>query len=143
MTEKGTASGKKYDSRFCQDIIEYFEETLKNRGKKGILHEIPSFTGYSRKIGVCMTSIRNWRKKYQKFDEACRECEEMLKDAIVGDSLLFRMNGQFAKYILAARYGIIEKIEYTGNAEGSIEVTPELKELLTVRKRRLEDENKR
>lgn len=148
MTEKNTPDKlhaprkRKYDQCFCDDIIEYFSSMLSERTKKGFLVEIPSFTGFSKKIGVCITSIKNWRKKHPAFDEACSECEEMLKESIVNDSLLFKMNGSFAKYILAARYGIIEKIEYQGN-NGVYESTPELIELLTIRKRRLEDDKQK
>lgn len=131
-----------YKDRYCRKIVEYFYSGCTERNSKGCLNSIPSYVGFARKIGVTSRTIENWRKKYEEFGEACEECDAMLKETIIGDGLTYHMHANFAKFLLSARYGMREKVEITHDGEEEeVKLTPEVAELLKLRKER-QDESK-
>lgn len=104
-------SNRKYRSAYASGIREYFDAALKRRDNKQVVMEWPSFTGYAKTVGVSLRTIENWRKANPVFDEACHDCEESVKETIISDSLGFRANGNFARFLLSSRFGMREKIE--------------------------------
>lgn len=132
--EKIAISKLKYKKRYCQDVLQYFCESLTKRNSKGILERIPSYSEFAVKIHVSVRTLQNWKNEYEEFKEACDMCDALLQDVIVGDSLGFKMNGNFAKFLLSSRYGMKETVEVT---QDKLDISPELEAL--IRKRRERD----
>lgn len=124
-----------YCKSFNREIVAYFEAALSKRGKNGAIERIPSYVEFARRIGVTARTIENWRKKYPKFEEACIECDELMKATICGDALTFRMHANFAKFLLSSRYGMREKVEIT-NESSEVTVPKEVEEMLLQRGKR-------
>lgn len=134
--KKISKSKTAYQKRYCREIVEYFSNSCTERDGRGCIKSIPSYVSFARRIGVTARTLENWRHKYPKFGEACQECDELLKATIIGEGLSFRMHASFAKFILSSRYGMKEKVEITPSDDATIELSPELSELLERRKER-------
>lgn len=132
--EKISKTKTAYKKSFPNKVIEYFEKTLADRRPDGVIKRIPSYVAFARSIGVTARTIENWRKRYPKFGEACDECDALLREAIIGEGLSFRMHASFAKFLLSSRFGMREKVEITPSDDATVEISPELAELLQRRK---------
>ena len=124
-----------YRSKYSEEIIAYFDQILSDRNKEGRLKNLPSYVGFARKIGVTVRTIENWKKKFAKFNEACEECDAMLKETLICEGALYRAHASFVKFVLSSRYGMREKVEITHDDE-VINVPKEVEELLAQRARR-------
>ena len=132
----------KYEKRYAKEIVKYFETTLNDRTSKGIIKTIPSYVAFARKIGVTARTLENWKHGKKEFADACLECDELMKSAIVGDCLLYKMHASFGKFLLSSRYGMNETVNVNGGGEGTVELPPEMRELLELKKKRDSNEDK-
>lgn len=126
----------KYERRYAKEIVRYFETTLNDRTSKGIIKTVPSYVAFARKIGVTARTLENWKKNKKEFADACLECDELMKSVIVGDCLLYKMHASFGKFLLSSRYGMKEEVKVTHEGDGVTELSPELQELLAIKKKR-------
>ncbi len=126
-----------YRSKYCEEVIAYFTDILKDRDKEGKLKSLPSYVGFARKIGVTVRTIENWRNKFEKFSEACEECDAILQETLICEGMLFRAHASFVKFILSSRYGLRERVEISHDSE-LIDVPEELQELIKTRARRMQ-----
>lgn len=129
-------SNTKYEPRFESEIVAYFYKCLTDRNSAGIIKKIPSYVDYARQIGVTARTIENWRKTRKRFEEACAECDELMKATIIGDCLGFKMHASFGKFLLSSRYGMKEEVKVTHEGDGVTELSPEMQELLAIKKKR-------
>lgn len=132
----------KYEKRYAKEIVTYFETTLNDRTSKGIIKAVPSYVAFARKIGVTARTLENWKKNKKEFADACLECDELMKSVIVGDCLLYKMHASFGKFLLSSRYGMNETVHVNSGDEGTVELTPEMRELLALKKKRDGNEDK-
>ena len=130
-----------YREKFCKEIIAYFEAALSDRLPNGIIKKYPSYVGFARQIGVTARTIENWRKKHERFSEACEECDALTIEALIDNGLSFKAHASFAKFLLSSRYGMREKVEITNNND-DIMISKEMEELLRQRNKRGQNETK-
>lgn len=105
-----------YHPLYCDKIIEFFEsfemtktitETLtwKNGDIREIEKEVanppPMAYDFGRSVGVRVSRLKLWAKKYPEFAEAVDECNEIVKGFIVKNGLAGLYPSQFA--IFAAK----------------------------------------
>lgn len=124
-----------YRKKYCKAVVAYFEKTLADRRADGAIKRVPSYVAFARQIGVTARTIENWRNKYEEFGEACYECDALLREAIIGEGLCYRMHASFAKFLLSSRYGMREKVEITKDNQ-DITVPKEMEEMILQRARR-------
>ena len=129
-------SKSQYKEEYAKGVIEFFEKHLNNRTKAGMVKKIPSYVAFARSIGVTVRTIENWRKSKKKFAAACDECDALLKETVIGDCLGFKMHASFGKFLLSSRYGMKEQVEVTQGADSMTDISPEMQELLDIKKKR-------
>lgn len=132
--QKISLSKLKYKHKYCKEIMQYFYDAVNTR-EKGIIVKIPSYVGFALQIGVSVRTLQNWRNEWEDFKEACQWCDEILKEAIIGDCLGFKMHASFGKFLLSSRYGMKERVEITQD-DSTVEVPKEVAELLAKRRER-------
>lgn len=100
----------KYKAKYAKEIVEYFtsyaalsEEKKRHRG-------VPQFSKFARKIGVTLRTLENWRLAFDKFEEACAECDAIQREMLVDGGLEEEYNPRFAIFL-------IEQKERRGDAE--------------------------
>ena len=125
-----------YKDQYAEDVVAFFEKCLNDRTKAGIVKNVPSYVAFARSIGVTVRTIENWRKSKKKFAAACDECDALLKETVIGDCLGFKMHASFGKFLLSSRYGMKEEVKVTHEGDGVIELSPEMQELLDIKKKR-------
>lgn len=80
-----------------------FEGKKRHRG-------VPQFSKFARRVGVTLRTLENWRLVYDRFDEACVECEAIQRELLVDGGLEEEYNPRFAIFL-------IEQKERRGGAE--------------------------
>ena len=71
--------------------------------------DLPSFVRFAHRMGTDMQTLRAKRLKSKSLARAWSECEEILADRITDGALHKRFDASFAKFLLAARFGISDK----------------------------------
>lgn len=101
---EGEILGKsKYRAKYAKEIVAYFvgyaslsEEKKRHRG-------VPQFSKFARKIGVTLRTLENWRLSFDKFNEACLECEAIQREMLVDGGLEEEYNPRFAIFLIEQR----------------------------------------
>lgn len=100
----------KYKAKYAKDIVAYFEGYAALSEEKKRHRGVPQFSKFARKVGVTLRTLENWRLVYDKFDEACLECEAIQHEMLVDGGLEEEYNPRFAIFL-------IEQKERRGGAE--------------------------
>ena len=123
---EGRVSLGKYKKEYAEMLIKYFtvptfttvwERRYYTNGQVKeekpiiIAGKYPTFEGFATSIGVTSRTLENWRDKYPSFGEAYERAVDMQKDILVVNSLGGQYNGNFAKFIASAQFGMAEKSE--------------------------------
>lgn len=123
---KGKGRPGKYKKEYADMLIEYFSvpKIVTFRKRKyytnGKVKEeelitqppiYPTFEGFAKSIGVTSGTLQNWREIYPSFNEAYERALDMQKDILITNSLGGLYNGNFAKFIASAQFGMAEKTE--------------------------------
>ena len=123
---KGRRSPGKYKAEYAELLIEYFtvpkaepfwKRKYYSNGKVKEEEPIvfppiyPTFEGFAGKIGVTSRTLENWREKYPKFKKAYEKALDLQKDVLIVNGLGGQYNGNFAKFIASAQFGMTEKSE--------------------------------
>lgn len=115
----------KYDPKYCQDIIEFFDqpyyiyETEERMSASGAIKEIkvkipnrmPTFDSYGRKIGVLDETLREWAKKYPDFSASYKICKGIQKDFVRLHGMSGGYNGSFTKFVAVNCLDMVDKSE--------------------------------
>lgn len=72
--------------------------------------EIPSLHKFAVLSGMTTEELTGFRRRAE-FDRAVRECEAIRKDLLIDAALGKKVDGTFAKFLLAAEFGMGEKDE--------------------------------
>ena len=104
-------SKSKYRVKYCTEIVEYFKSYAEfSENEKKRHRGVPQFSKFARKIGVTLRTLENWRLAFDKFNEACEECEAIQREMLVDGGLEEEYNPRFAIFL-------IEQKERRGGAE--------------------------
>ena len=101
-----------YKKSFPWKIIEFATRMINSK-------IYPQLGHFAEEIGVTRQTIRNWRKQYQEFDEACKEVEDMQREIIISGGLSGRYDASFSKWLLENNLGV--KREDGGPKENTYE----------------------
>jgi len=120
-----------YRPEYCDLIREYFNQPLyimkpkevASGGRKVTITEekpnsMPTFEGFSKKIGVMHMTLRNWCKVYPEFFAAYNECKDIQKAFILEHGMMGGYNPGFAKFVAINVTDLQEKVVHEV-AEGS------------------------
>lgn len=105
-----------YKEEYCNRMISYFKKEPFKRVKvttkspktgysekvdwKLMMTPLPKFVEFADLIDVSLSTIRNWRKKHPKFNEAFEECQERLKWILVDGGLAGTYNNAMAIFTI-------------------------------------------
>lgn len=103
----------KYDPKYCDEIIEFFDiEPYKEVPKtitsaKGSVIEdislvperLPTFERFAHKIGVHVDTMIEWCSKYEEFSEAYSRAKQLQKDFLIANGLSGLFNAAFTKFV--------------------------------------------
>ena len=84
----------------------------------------PSLSKFARSIGATMADIERFRA-HAKFDEACRECNEIRRDYLIDNALSKRFDSSFTKFLISLEYP--ENTESENNLAVTLEVLEDVK----------------
>ncbi len=88
----------RYSSDMPRKMYTYF---LTYEGTQGA----PSFSKFARSIGITLEDLRAFRK-YDEFDKAYRECNEIRRDYLIDTALTKRYDSSLVKFLLSSEYGM-------------------------------------
>lgn len=123
---EGRGSPGKYKKEYAEMLIKYFtvptfttvwkrkyytNGQVKEEEPIVVAGKYPTLEGFAISIGVTSRTLENWRDKYPSFREAYEMALDMQKDILVVNSLGGQYNGNFAKFIASAQFGMTEKSE--------------------------------
>lgn len=116
----------KYKPEYCEQMIEFFdreptEKRFKSRveddekGTKTTYEErginLPTFTSFARKIGVCDDTVNEWAKVHPAFSEAVGICKKLQEDIWKINALNGNYNSTFAVFLGKNVFGYKDKSE--------------------------------
>ncbi len=109
----------------CKDTYgQFILEKDKKTGKKvtkfvttGLKVRLPTIDGLRTVIGVDEDTIRNWEKKYPKFNRVVNEIRNEQKRRLIDMSLSGDYNPTIAKLLLSANHGMREGTDLTSGGE--------------------------
>ena len=121
MAKRGRpkGSGSKYDPKFCQDLINYFDihayfqrqviTTGKNDYQKvetvDIPNDMPFLIGFAKKIGVTYQTINTWGKEYPDFALALKIAEKLSERILIINGLKGLYASSFAICTAKNKFG--------------------------------------
>lgn len=85
--------------------------------------DLPSFVRFAHRAGIDMHTLRGLREKDPSFARVYEECEEILKDRIIDGALHKKFDASFAKFLLAACFGLCEKKNETEDGTFDLAIT--------------------
>ena len=124
----------KYSPDMPERLIEYFNRPYVQQveDKFGKLHNIatppPSYVGFARMVGVATQTLDQWREKYPKFGAAYELCKDIGQQNLIDGGLTFALNPLMCKFILSAKYGMVEKTAQESSVRLEVSLPEELDE---------------
>ena len=112
----------KYDPKYCQEIIEYFDVRHYDKAEKEPA-DFPQFTAFAKKIGVTRSTLFKWTNDYPEFSDAYKCAKELQEELLVNNSLKNRYNPYFAQFVLKNGHGWRDKQEIEQTNEIKVEIT--------------------
>ena len=132
MAKRGQPT--KYKPEYCQEIITFFDiepyETTtekffyKNGDEKEkevrVPAQLPFFSAFARKIGVCHDTLCEWCKVHPDFSEAYKRAKELQKEMLINNGLMGLYNA--TAYIFTAKNiaGMRDKTETVHDVKGDL-----------------------
>lgn len=93
--------------------------------EKAIAYGAGSATDLAIHFNVTRETIWGWSKEYPDFFNALQKCLSLREQNIIAGALSNQYNAGFAKFLLSAQHGIVEKTEQDINLKAKIELVPE------------------
>lgn len=99
-----------YRPEFCEQLLEYadidpYREIKRVNLKTGneyietIANDLPSLTGFAKKIGVAVHTIGNWGKAHPEFLDATTRAKTMAEHILNINALAGRYNPRYAIFV--------------------------------------------
>jgi hypothetical protein len=103
----------KYMPDYCEEIVLYFSQdpqvthfkktyhangNLKSEEPVVLPRELPTFQGFADQIGVCQSTLEQWREKYPAFDQAYRRAKQLQEKIVLVNSISGLYSCQFAQF---------------------------------------------
>ena len=114
--KKKVGRPSKYDPKYCQEIIDFFdidffeervvekkEELFRDGSSKSIFEKtlqvanpLRFISQFARKIGISRSEINLWAEKHPEFSEALKEAKELQREHLITCGLKGLFNPSFA-----------------------------------------------
>lgn len=139
----------KYNKKYCEEIIEYFNKPPQNcmykeeyfnngqiKSKTPIITavEFPTFQGFANEINVNIDTLHEWKEKHIEFSEAYTRAKQLQEKIWLVNAMGGLYNAQFAQFFGKNCLGYKEKqeLEHSGNINNPFEglSTEELRQLI-------------
>ncbi len=104
-----------------EEMLRYFRTA--GTAESAFAEDLPSFVRFAHRAGIDMQTLRSLCEKDTSFARVYRECEEILEDRIIDAALHKRFDSSFAKFLLAARFGLSEKKSETEDETFDLTIT--------------------
>ena len=140
---KDNDAASKYDDKYCDQIIEFFnaplthveyKETLNNKGmivaKTPIVvaNEYPTFELFAAQIGVSVRTLLNWSKEHPRFSDAYARAKEIQFGKLTACAVAGLYNPLYAKFEAINNHGqrdrtdtVVANVEMTDGDRAMIE----------------------
>lgn len=102
--------------------VQAYHAIMEEMTAKRRLQGLPELVKWATRIGVTMTTLREWRDKYPKFDEACRECMEIQRVLLKDGGLSGVYAGKTVTFLLQYDHGMRVADEGQGEDESGLVV---------------------
>jgi hypothetical protein len=103
----------KYDSKYCQEMLEYFdiepyfEREIVATGKNGyekidykrFANDLPTLGGFAAKIGVDRATLKDWADRFEDFSRTYEKCTEIAEHILVTNGLQGLYQSNFAVFV--------------------------------------------
>jgi hypothetical protein len=94
----------KYDPKYCEEIIEYFDKKLFKEasfGKNPELNDFPTIEYYAAKIrGVTRQTLINWTKEHPDFLEAFNRAKDLQQALLLQGGISRAYDSGFSRFIM-------------------------------------------
>lgn len=108
--KRGRGQPSKYDPKFCDTIIKYFDikpytmqevSIVRKDGteitrEEMVPNDLPLFEGFAASIGVHIDTLNAWTRKHVDFSEAYAICKNLQKKILITNGLRGGYNANFA-----------------------------------------------
>lgn len=102
--------------------IRAYNDLMAEMKVKRRLQGLPEFVKWANKIGITTQTIRDWRRKYEKFDEACEECEEIQRALLKDGGLAEIYASKTVTFLLETVHGMRAEDEEDADESGGFAV---------------------
>lgn len=102
--------------------IRAYNDLMAEMKVKRRLQGLPEFVKWANKIGITTQTIRDWRRKYEKFDEACKECEEIQRALLKDGGLAEIYASKTVTFLLETVHGMRAEDEEDADESGGLQV---------------------
>lgn len=118
MTEKRLKGRpSKYDEKYCEDIVEYFESFIGMVPPK-----CPLFEVYAANIAVHRDTLQEWSKVHEKFSVAYSKARSIQLDIMVNNGFIGVFNPGFTKFAMQNMHGWKDKQEVDNNINANVKI---------------------
>jgi hypothetical protein len=114
---KGHGHGRPtlYKKEMCDKVREYVEET-----------DLPFVEEVGIRLGIAETTVYEWRKKHEDFEEAIQKLLQKQKLALKKLGLAKNVSTRMAMFLLSASHGLTEKKKIEQDVDLSAEIKNDL-----------------
>jgi hypothetical protein len=103
-----TGRKSKYKKKYCKELINHFDIPAVNP-ETGKANDLPTITGFARKIGVSRASLDRWKHSFPEFRDALLKAKEIQEDIWLKNSLRGRYNTPFTIFMGKNVFGWTDK----------------------------------
>lgn len=107
-----------YKVRFCQDIVDYFQNTA----------DFPTIPGFANSIGTHKQVLYRWADEHEEFSDSFRRAIDIAESRLTLGALTRKYDSGFSKLLMSNYHGVTEKQELkldgkvNNNLSGGIEI---------------------
>ena len=102
--------------------VRAYEALMAEMKVKRRLQGLPEFVKWANKIGITTQTIRDWRRKYEKFDKACKECEEIQRALLKDGGLAEIYASKTVTFLLETVHGMRAEEDEDADESGGLQV---------------------
>lgn len=110
----------KYQSAYCEMLVAYFSKPahrtlVRVDPRTGLEKEtyvanpLPTLIRFAKSIGVDVSTLNNWRKRYPEFATAVQMAKGLQKDVLIQNGLLRLWDPRFTMFIALNNTDLVKR----------------------------------
>lgn len=84
--------------------------------------ELPTISGFARRIGFNESTMYEWAKNDEEFSKSLNDIKDEQRNRLLNQGLAGNYNSTIAKLVLAANHGMSDKQEISGDSNAPLVV---------------------